>query len=168
MRIGDYTLEIKADPESNEWLWIDGELMSATVQTGEWYRAELAGFLVRYKETKNSGREVNIYVNKEKMSKKVQFKTYKSFVRANIDWKGSSLYDSSLGLLGSRALDGQRVARDGQTLIKDVNQFGQEWQVLESEPKLFHSYEGAVVGQKCIMPPSAQQVFAIVGWRSLT
>ena len=40
------------------------------------------------------------------------------------------------------------MARDGATILEDTNLFGQEWQVLESEPKLFQapsSHLGACV-----------------------
>ena len=45
------------------------------------------------------------------------------------------------------------VGRDGKTPIEDVNEFGQEWQVLEEDGQLFHTYEGAVQApQQCILP----------------
>merc|ERR1712232_70784 len=81
-------------------------------------------------------------------------KTFKSFVRIDINWKGSDHYYNSVGLLGSHAHEGKRLSRDGK-FIEDVNAFGQEWQVIpEVDGSLFHDYEGAVVGKKCTMPPT--------------
>jgi hypothetical protein len=34
---------------------------------------------------------------------------------------------------------GDMNARDGETVIDDANAFGQEWQVLDTEPSLFHT-----------------------------
>jgi hypothetical protein len=148
-------MEIRASPESNEWLWIDGKAISVGMEQDKWLVTTLAGFKVRYKESmKRAGmiREVNVYLDGTK--EMMEFNAFKSFVRIDVDWKNSENYQGSNGLLGSFDLNGARVSRDGVTPIKDHHEFGQEWQVLDSEPKLFHSYEGAVVGQKCIMPPT--------------
>ena len=32
---------------------------------------------------------------------------------------------------------GEMIGRDGSTVFEDANAFGQEWQVLDTEPKLF-------------------------------
>ncbi|CAB9513844.1 expressed unknown protein [Seminavis robusta] len=119
---------------------------------GEWHRASIAGFMVRYKQSSPSVREAAIYVDGPK--EKIAFKTFKSFVRIDVDWNESKNYGGSLGLLGSYDHEGARFGRDGKTLIKNFRQFGQEWQVEDSEPRLFHSYEGAVVNRKCVMPPT--------------
>ncbi|CAB9505448.1 expressed unknown protein [Seminavis robusta] len=155
IRIGDASLEIKADPSSDNWLWINGE--AAPKQVGKnMLRADLGGFMVRYKEHGPNVREALVYLVTGKDSHKefIVFKTFKSFVKIDVDWKDSSNYENSLGLLGSHDQNGKRLARDGKTFIQDYIEFGQEWQVLGSEPKLFHSYEGAVVGRKCVMPPA--------------
>jgi hypothetical protein len=34
---------------------------------------------------------------------------------------------------------GDMVARDGKAVMNDANAFGQEWQVLDTEPSLFHT-----------------------------
>ena len=148
-------MEVRASPESNEWLWIDGKAITVGMEQDKWHHATLAGFKVRFKESiRRVGmiREANVYLDGTK--EVMEFNAYKSFVRVDVDWKIAENYKGSTGLLGSFDLDGLRVARDGVTPIKDPHKFGQEWQVLDSEPKLFHSYEGAVLGQKCIMPPT--------------
>ena len=40
------------------------------------------------------------------------------------------------------------------TVIEDLNEFGQEWQVLSAEPKLFHNLEGPQHPQRCTIPVS--------------
>jgi len=43
---------------------------------------------------------------------------------------------NSTGLMGD-FITGKSLGRDGVTVLDDPNDFGQEWQVLESESKLF-------------------------------
>jgi len=150
VKLGDQIMEIKADPSSSDWLWFDGK--PAAVVDGEWNRHELSGFLVRYKQSGDNVREANIHIKGAK--EVLVMKTFKSFVRIDIQWQGSDHYKNSVGLLGSHAHNGERLGRNGK-LIQNVNSFGQEWQVRrEMDGALFHSYEGAVVGQKCVMPPT--------------
>jgi hypothetical protein len=68
--------------------------------------------------------------------------------------KGARTFLGSVGLMGSYP-NGKLLARNGTTVIEDVNDFGQEWQVLDSEPMLFHSVEGAQHPAKCEMPTEA-------------
>ncbi|CAB9513843.1 expressed unknown protein [Seminavis robusta] len=141
--IGQDTLEIRANPDSDEWLWINGNMVK--VAEGEWAKASISGFMVRYKQTSSAVREAIIYLEGPK--EKISFKTFKSFVRIDVDWKDSQNYGGALGLLGSYDHEGAMFGRDGKTLIKNHHKFGQEWQVEDSEPRLFHSYEGAVVNK---------------------
>merc|ERR1711957_468764 len=41
--------------------------------------------------------------------------------------------------MGGSFKDSQWMARDGNTVFSDANEFGQEWQVLPNEPTLFHN-----------------------------
>jgi len=151
IKLGDQTMEIKADPESNEWLWFNGKEASSELVDGEWNRQMMSGFLVRYKQA-GAVREANIYLKGAK--EYLVIKTFKSFVRVDINWQGSENYYNSVGLLGSHAHNGERLGRDGK-FIKNANAFGQEWQVRpEIDGSLFHSYEGAIVGKQCVMPPA--------------
>lgn len=48
---------------------------------------------------------------------------------------------------------GDNVGRDGETVFSDLNMFGQEWQVLETEPRFFDSQrEPQLPHAKCILP----------------
>lgn len=152
IRIGEDTMEIRADPESNEWLWFNKQEATSEMKEGEWYKHQMGDFLVRYKSNGPNTREANIYLNGA--NEKLEMKTFKSFVRVDVDWKDSNDYDGAVGLLGAHEQDGQRLGRDGQ-FIKNENDFGQEWQVQpEVDGSLFHTYEGAVVGKKCVLPPT--------------
>ena len=146
-------MEIRAAPGFDTWLWVDGQAVTVGVESGMWHQVEMSGHLIRFKESSPNGREAIFYYSGGK--RHIVFKTFKSFVRIDVNWENSSeSFKGSLGLLGSFDQSGLRVARDGVTPIQDANQFGQEWQVLATEPQLFHSYEDAVVGRKCVMPPA--------------
>merc|ERR1712226_1078065 len=58
----------------------------------------------------------------------------------------------SVGLLGNFHRN-ETLARDS-SILNDWNDFGQEWQVLSSEPKLFHNLEGPQHPEKCDVPPA--------------
>jgi hypothetical protein len=51
---------------------------------------------------------------------------------------------------------GVMLARDGNTVLADHNTFGQEWQVLDTEPKLFDTSRLPQHPQACTMPLPAQ------------
>lgn len=70
---------------------------------------------------------------------------------------GSALYHGSVGLTGNYQVSGF-VARNG-TLLKSADLFGQNWQVLDTEPMLFHKARHPQYPERCIMPkPSARRI----------
>jgi hypothetical protein len=62
--------------------------------------------------------------------------------------------DSS-GLLGDYRT-GKMLARDGTTVLTDINAFGQEWQVRAEEPKLFQTNREPQYPNVCILPDQKQ------------
>ena len=150
VQIGGETVEITSG-KKGQWLFING-VPNEPLEEKKWYMGKVSGLHVRYREDGGNG-EARIYFGNSK-SKQLLLRTFGEFVKVNIDAEGSNHYKGSHGLLG-RYPDGKRVARDGETFIKDVNEFGQEWQVKPYEPRLFRSYEGDWVvpaEKKCVMP----------------
>merc|ERR1712176_947394 len=166
IKIGDHTMEIRADPNKENWIWFDGQVPQ-DIQKGSWQRHNIGDFLVRYKDTdgtmgRGNTREANLYLVHKGNKEPLVFKTFKGFLRIDINWQGSKNYVNSVGLLGSHAHEGKRLGRNGQ-FIEDVNAFGQEWQVdPEVDGSHFHSYTGAVVGRKCVMPPAYKEGDSLV------
>lgn len=83
----------------------------------------------------------------------IGLEVFKDFVKVNAHmtdpkWKK---FEGSVGMLGSYP-DGRTVGRDGTTLFTDMNEYGQEWQVREDEPKLFSVVEGPQHPAKCQIP----------------
>ena len=68
----------------------------------------------------------------------ITLETFNDFVRVNIRAHGKKHFEGAVGLMGASP-SGDLVARDGKTVKEDTNAFGQEWQVLANEEKLFHS-----------------------------
>ena len=156
VKIGQDTFEI----QQNQF-HMNGSPVDMNLVTEDPTHATLGGLKLRYMRIKDNI-EAHIYLGN---GEKIVMKTFKGFIKVQMAAEGSSHYTGSHGLLG-RFPDGMRVARDGETLIEDVNAFGQEWQVRADEPKLFHSYDDAWVvpaGQTCAMPdtsPAKQQLRA--------
>ena len=148
IKIGDDMLEVQGG-NLDKMLWVNG-VENENLEEGKVYHTHIAGFLVRYKKLSASF-EAFIYLNGPK--EVIMLKTFKDFVRVDVDWKESNNYYGATGLLGSYDLNGDRVGRDGKTHVANHDAFGQEWQVNEEDPLLFHTYEGAVLApNKCIMP----------------
>ena len=63
----------------------------------------------------------------------------------------SSTTTHSVDILGNYT-SGERLGRDGITVIDTSNEFGMEWQVQDSEPSLFHEAKFPQHPEKCVMP----------------
>jgi len=79
--------------------------------------------------------------------------TWHSFVRVSFENVRNASFKDSEGLLGSFP-DGLKLSRDGSTIIEDINMYGQEWQVCDSEPQLFHNTKHPQYPLKCEIPSS--------------
>ena len=147
VQIGDETFEIQMDQFHHNGTAID----MAKLDNHKPVVTKLAGLTLRYMRV---GENIEAHLYLGKGHEKMLLKTFKGFVKVGFDLEDSEYYKGSVGMLG-RVSDGKRVGRDGETFIKEINAFGQEWQVLSSEPKLFHTYDDAWVvpaGQQCAMP----------------
>jgi hypothetical protein len=61
-------------------------------------------------------------------------------------------FGDSVGLMGAFGSD-LMLARDGESVLDDPNEFGQEWQILDSELRLFQSNRLPQHPQVCTLPP---------------
>merc|ERR1712194_621221 len=95
--------------------------------------ATLSGYPVYYSEVNSEHREFEIDLGGPE---KIKISTWHSFVRIQLKNPKSEHFGKSMGLMGSFS-EGIMLARDNVTVLDDFNAFGQEWQVLYSEPKLF-------------------------------
>jgi hypothetical protein len=86
---------------------------------------------------------------------RIKVKTYKDFVSVLIEQGKSEHFHDSIGLMGDFTM-GHMIARDGKTVIDDANVFGQEWQVLDTEPTLFQTVRFPQHPNICTMPTPVQ------------
>lgn len=105
-------------------------------------------FPVTYTQLNKKMHRFEIHLDDLKKEKVVVF-THKDIVAVTVENASRDNFDSSYGMMG-RFVDGALVSRDGNTLMSDdLNAFGQEWQVLPSEPQLFQA-PSPFLGQACV------------------
>lgn len=147
IRIGTDTLEVTGDPTgSGVHYWLNGEEGDPLEDKSEF---AIAGFQVIY-------REINAHQHRFRVDlggdNALVLESFKEFVSVNTKAGKDGAFYGSSGLLGSFP-DGRRMARDYYTVMDDPVTFGKEWQVLITEPMLFHTADGTVQHPtKCIMP----------------
>jgi hypothetical protein len=88
-------------------------------------------------------------------SEKIKVKTYKDFVSVLIEQGQSEHFGDSVGLMGDFR-NGHMIARDGKSVLDDANNFGQEWQVLDTEPILFQHARLPQHPMECTLPTPIQ------------
>ena len=108
----------------------------------------VGGFKVTHLRTKENGLTYEIDFGGDK----ILMRNFKKFVAVEFELATPLFYDS-VGLLGNFTT-GLKMARDGVTVIEDPNEFGQEWQVHDDEPKLFASGDRPpqYPQERCILP----------------
>lgn len=107
--------------------------------------ALVGGYLVSYTQSSEKDHSFVIQLDGDH---DVKLSTFKDWV--NVEVSGKRLFKESLGLMGN--FSGTRVARDGETILDDPIAFGQEWQVLQTEQKLFQVTRDPQHPQSCDMP----------------
>jgi hypothetical protein len=96
----------------------------------------------------------------------VSFETFNEFVRVNVRADVGKHFEGALGLMGAFP-NGALVARDGKTIMKDTDAFGQEWQVTAEEGNLFATLEGPQAPEGCRMPTLAESESRRLGESSI-
>jgi len=106
-----------------------------------------AGFPITYKEKKEMFHAFNVVLSR---TESIELSSFKDMVHVKVSNASFANFGSSVGMMGNFA-DGRLMARDGITVINDHNKFGQEWQILESEPNLFMT-PSPHRGAECVPP----------------
>jgi hypothetical protein len=141
LRIGTYVLEV----ESQGVYYLNGVLNAALPD-------EFSGFAFSHTQPTDKQHLFEVHLGR---GEKINVKTYKDFVSVLIEQGKSENFHDSVGLMGDFAM-GRMVARDGKTVIDDANAFGQEWQVLHTEPSLFQTVRFPQHPNVCTMPTPVQ------------
>jgi len=150
IRIGVDTFEVSGRKDGDTY-WVNGIEGDVEGDDTLWdERTNIAGYPIKYQRVHSIQREY--VINLGESNEKIIFKTWKDFVRVDVVNPRDEDFTGSMGLIGSYP-DGTIVGRfNPLSSMKDRNAFGQEWQVLSSDPKLFHSVEGPQYPARCVLP----------------
>jgi hypothetical protein len=139
LRIGNDLLEV----ESQGVYWLNGVLNAVLP-------AEFSGFAFSHTQPTDKQHVFEVHLGGRE---RIKVKTYKDFVSVLVEHGQNKHFGDSAGLMGDFRM-GHMISRDGKTVIDDVNAFGQEWQVLDIEPSLFHTVRLPQHPQQvCRLPP---------------
>jgi len=146
IRIGDDILEIQGSPDNDNreaHYWFNFEYQADTNTIG--------GFPLTIRSNGGYKRIFEIDLNSKFPGQKIVLSAFKEFV--SVDFKGGTAesFGNTVGMLGDYKT-GKTLARDGATEINDFNEFGDEWQVLPSDPKLFRELTHPQFPELCIKP----------------
>jgi len=148
IRIGIETFEVSGK-EDGDTFWInhvEGNDDKDWLDDEE--KPSIAGYPISYRKPHRFQREYAIKLHTQEY---ISIKVWKSFVRVDIQGGSMEDFTRSVGLMGSFP-EGNKVSRDGKTILEDNNKFGQEWQVLPADGLLFHSADGPQHPSKCQIP----------------
>jgi hypothetical protein len=149
LRIGRDTLEVAGGTENN--YWINGK-KGPEVTPSTTLPTFVSGHPVQFKQVSSKSREFILDVSD---AIKITIRTWNGYVSLKFKGASEETFGQSVGLLGAFP-HGTKLSRDNSTVMEDLNAFGQEWQVLPTEPKLFHNVEGPQAPEKCEVPSSVQ------------
>lgn len=152
LRIGEDTLEVMGGEVENNY-WINGDKGSEVqeVDPSRSSKLALSGFPVDFSWPYSKQRVFKIDLGEHDS---ITFKTFKDFVRVDLNIKNAEKLSNSLGLVGSYP-SGDKLARDKKTIMDDTEAFGKEWQVLANEDMLFHDLGGVQAPMVCEMPKAS-------------
>lgn len=142
VRIGKDSLEVRGGKMNK--FWING--IEGNINTD---KLAISGYPIKYQRINNKSEKFVVELGN---GEAIIFKTWNSFVSIMIEKPNYKSFRNSVGLMGSFP-EGLKFGRDN-SIIEDINVFGQEWQVLSTEQNLFHDLEGPQHPTKCEIPSS--------------
>jgi hypothetical protein len=136
VKIGDDVLEVHGQTEQ----WINGKEFE--------FPASIGGYSVTLQRPAPHVRRFIVHLGD---GERLFIKSFKEFLYIELEGTRTSDFAGTDGIFGSYE-SGHMVARDRETIISDPNAFGQEWQVRDTDPQLFHLLDGPQYPQRCRMP----------------
>jgi len=144
VRIGDNILEVRGGKKNA--LWING--IQGNGKTDE---LTISNYSIEHQHINEKSEKIVIDLGDDE---RIIFKTWNSYVSTKIENSQQNNFVGSVGLMGSFPT-GLKIGREN-SIIDDINTFGQEWQVLSTEKNLFHDIEGPQHPQHCEIPSSVE------------
>merc|ERR1712125_296653 len=151
IRIGNESFEVMAERKHN-YYWNNRIAGDEEIYTMKELPATISGYNIQFRKINSQQLEYTIVIdnnkneknkkktneiktkNKKDKEEKIVFKTWINFVRVDVINPTYENFKHSVGLMGTFE-ESAKMGRDNTTVINDLNLFGQEWQVLPSEPK---------------------------------
>jgi hypothetical protein len=109
-------------------------------------------FPLTYKKKSEKSHSYHIAVSD---TEEIVLTSFKDMVAVSVQNASRANFGTSVGMMGAFN-DGKFIGRDGTTVFADPLAFGQEWQVLASEPQLFQM-PSAHVGKTCVPPTITEE-----------
>merc|ERR1711935_1260116 len=153
--IGNDIVEIKGGKGKSFWInSIPEKEINANNNKGDLHTlaATISGYPIYFERVSGKSKRYSINLGKDDQ---IVVGAWNSFVYVNFQNATKEHFGDSKGLMGSFP-DGLKLGRDSKTIFEDMNAFGQEWQVLSSEPKAFHTYNGQQNSNECYIPSSKE------------
>jgi len=145
IRLGNDILEVQGSTKNYEkHYWLNGEYLASLKSFG--------GFPIEFKALNKKANVITIDLQ-TKENQEIVVRTYREWIRVEFTNVNKAMYGNTIGILGD-FVTGKMIARDGVTVPKSHDDYGQEWQV-QSVSKLFQKEEGPQFPAKCIMPRNA-------------
>jgi len=145
LRIGEDTLEVIPSGKENHY-WVN-QVKGSEVNEDMVLPFTLSGFPVTFRSLTHLSREFVVDIGD---GQEIVIETWDKFLRVDIRGAKTTEFVESAGLLGQ--LGKKEVLGRDNRVVSDWNEFGQEWQVLPTEPKLFHNLDGPQSPEKCQIP----------------
>lgn len=146
VRIGDDTIEVMGGKDGNRF-WVNKKSRDPSIPTA------ISGYPVIFSERSPSSRQFVIDLGNDE---EIKIHAWNSMVSVHVKSDNVENFGNSLGLMGTFQ-EGEKMARDSTTIVDDLDTFGHEWQVLHTEPMLFHGGDGHFYPRSCDMPTTTTQ-----------
>ena len=143
LRIGNDVLEVSG--------W--GEYILNGVESADLPYQLDGGYRVEHVEDVMKPNVHFFYVHLDQ-NKTILIQTFKDLVSVKLDAATAKHFGESAGLMGQFG-SGAMLARDGETVVEDPIVFGQEWQVSDTDAKLFQDARFPQFPAQCAMPPTS-------------
>ena len=146
VQIGEDILEVQGE----DFPVINGKAFTLNVDDGAEFPfpMSIGGYPLTLQQRGPHSRRFIIHLGD---GERILINNFKEFVDVAIEGPRAAEFAGSVGILGSYQA-GTNLARDGKTVIEDADEFGQEWQVRDTDPQLFHTLDGPQYPAKCNMP----------------
>jgi hypothetical protein len=117
--------------------------------------ASISGYPIEYIPEQKGKVRIEINIRSDNPNEKIVFRRKKGFMWIDFKTPSKANFENSSGLLGTYE-SGLLVARDGFTEYENTSDFAEQWQVKDTDDKLFHDLRAPQYPQKCIMPQMAE------------